>query len=228
MVLKSNNYLITICYRLLLLLILFSSRVSYGDPFELGMASLKSGDFAEAFCLWRPLAMEGHVEAAFHLGWLYANGNGLRVNIDKAIYWWKRAAAHDHSEAMFALALAYTNGEGIKKDHRQAFEWYRKAANSGHGDAREIVKSKLLKPETKLLDQLKEVIQEDWLGELRIVKADKVNLRSGPGLDHRIVKSVQAGTKLIAIDHHGKWYRTIDPGDLSQAWIADWLTTLSD
>ncbi|MES9831259.1 MAG: SH3 domain-containing protein [Candidatus Thiodiazotropha sp. DIVDIV] len=172
--------------------------------------------------------MQGHVEAAFHLGWLYANGNGLRVNIDKAIYWWKRAAAQGHREAMFALALAYTNGEGVKKDHRQAFEWYRKAASNGHGDAREIIKSKLLKPESELLDQLKEVIQEDWLGELRVVKADKVNLRSGPGLDRPIVRTVQAGTKLIVIDHQGKWHRIIDPGDLSQAWIADWLTMLSN
>lgn len=35
------------------------------------MDSLNAGDFAEAFCIWRPLAMQGHVEAAYHLGWLY-------------------------------------------------------------------------------------------------------------------------------------------------------------
>ncbi|MCG8100183.1 MAG: sel1 repeat family protein [Candidatus Thiodiazotropha taylori] len=79
------------------------------------MSSLNDGDFAEAFCLWRPLAMQGHVEAAYHLGWLYANGNGLRVDIDKAVYWWKRSAAQGHNEAMFALALAYTNEKVSKR-----------------------------------------------------------------------------------------------------------------
>ncbi|MCG7964934.1 MAG: sel1 repeat family protein, partial [Candidatus Thiodiazotropha taylori] len=144
------------------------------------MSSLNDGDFAEAFCLWRPLAMQGHVEAAYHLGWLYANGNGLRVDIDKAVYWWKRSAAQGHNEAMFALALAYTNGKGIKKNHQEAFKWYRTAAERGHADAREIIKSKLLKPEKVLINQLKTVLQSDWLSERRVVEADVVNLRAGP------------------------------------------------
>ena len=192
------------------------------------MESLKAGDFAEAFCLWRPLAMQGHVEAAFHLGWLYANGNGLRVDINKAIYWWKRSAGKGHRDAMFALALAYTNGEGIKKDNREALEWYRNAASHGHGDAREIIKLKLINPEKEILVQLKEMLREPWLGERRVVTAEKVNLRAGPGLDHPVVKRVTAGESLIAIDHQGKWYRVIDPEDLSHAWIAEWLTELND
>ncbi|MEW8077489.1 MAG: hypothetical protein AB2754_03245 [Candidatus Thiodiazotropha endolucinida] len=53
---------------LFLILILTFARQLRGDPFELGMTSLKAGDYAEAFCLWRPLAMQGDSEAAYHLG----------------------------------------------------------------------------------------------------------------------------------------------------------------
>jgi hypothetical protein len=189
---------------------------------------LKDGDFAEAFCLWRPLAMQGHVEASYHLGWLYANGNGLRVDIDKAIYWWQRSAFQGHADAMFALALAYTNGEGIKKDHHEAFKWYRKAAENGHGDAREIIKAKLLNPEKVLREQLRTVLSADWLSEQRQVQGDLVNLRGGPGKDYPVVRRVSAGAQLLVVDRRGKWLLTIDPNDLSQAWIAEWLTKLSD
>ena len=46
------------------------------------------GDYAEAYCLWRPLAEQGYAEAQYHLGWLYANGNGLAVDIDRALGFW--------------------------------------------------------------------------------------------------------------------------------------------
>ncbi len=81
-------YLInTISKVLFLFLFLMQSARAGEDAFQMGMASMKAGDYAEAYCLWRPLAMRGHTEAAFHLGWLYANGNGLRVNVPKAVYW---------------------------------------------------------------------------------------------------------------------------------------------
>jgi hypothetical protein len=41
-----------------------------GDPFELDMESFQGGDYAEAFCPRRLLAMQGDSEAAYHLGWL--------------------------------------------------------------------------------------------------------------------------------------------------------------
>ncbi|MBL3588487.1 MAG: hypothetical protein JMN24_01670, partial [gamma proteobacterium endosymbiont of Lamellibrachia anaximandri] len=63
-----------------LFVILLYSNVSQADRFDLGLIALQRGDFAEAFCIWNPLAVEGHKDAAYNLGWLYANGNGLRVD----------------------------------------------------------------------------------------------------------------------------------------------------
>ncbi|MEW8507071.1 MAG: SH3 domain-containing protein [Candidatus Thiodiazotropha sp.] len=187
------------------------------------MESLQAGDYAEAFCLWRPLAMQGNSEAAFHLGWLYANGNGLRVDIRKAVYWWKRAADQGHRDAMFALALAYTNGDGIGKDSEQAIDWYLRSAFLGHEDAREIIRMKLRDSEPLLLSRIDELLQEPWLGDRVTVSKERVNLRSGPSVDSVVLKQLGMGQSLIVIDRRGDWYRILDPEDSGLAWIASWL-----
>ena len=207
---------------LLVILIVFSQQ-SHGDAFEMGMASLKAGDFAEAYCLWRPLAMRGHVEAAFHLGWLYANGNGLRVDIPKAVYWWGQAAKHGHKDAMFALALAYTNGEGIKKDDQEATRWYVKAAQNGHDDAREILKLKIRDRADEIQPYLSDLLKQPWVGEEIEIGAGEVNLRGGPGIDQPLVGKGVQGERYIAVHHVGKWYQIIKQENLSYAWVADWL-----
>lgn len=200
------------------------SHSARGDQFEMGMESLKAGDFAEAYCLWRPLAMRGHVEAAFHLGWLYANGNGLRVDITKAIYWWGQAANKGHSDAMFALALAYTQGEGIEQDEDQAIYWYQKAARSGHEDAREILKSKIRGRSKEILAYLPELLKEDWAGLKVEISVTQANLRAGPGVDQPLAGKARQGERFIAIQQTGKWYQIVKPDDLSYAWVAEWLT----
>ncbi|MEW8026803.1 MAG: SH3 domain-containing protein [Candidatus Thiodiazotropha sp.] len=188
------------------------------------MESLRAGDYAEAFCLWRPLAMQGDSEAAYYLGWLYANGNGLRVDISKAVYWWKQSAASGHRDAMFALALAFTDGEGIGKDKEKAIDWYLRSAVRGHEDAREIVKAKLRNGERVILNRLNELLTEPWLGDRVAVARERVNLRSGPSVDRAVVKQVYMGQSLIAIDRRGDWYWIVDPEDSSLGWIAAWLT----
>lgn len=188
------------------------------------MEALKAGDFAEAYCLWRPLAMRGHVEAAYHLGWLYANGNGLRVNLPKAVYWWRQAANKRHTDAMFALALAYTQGEGIDKDEAQAMHWYLMAAQSGHEDAREIIKSKIRSGSKEVLAYLPTLLQEDWVGQAVEISVEQANLRAGPGIDKPLAGKARQGDRFIAIQRKGQWFQVIKPDDLSYAWIAERLT----
>jgi TPR repeat protein len=220
----NNINLISMRYGFILILFIAYSNTARSDQFEMGMASLKAGDFAEAYCLWRPLAMQGHIEAAFHLGWLYANGNGLRVNIPKAVYWWTRAANKGHPDAMFALALAYSQGEGIEKDDEQAMHWYLKAARSGHEDAREILKSKIRTQSKEVLPYLSALLKEKWSGDEVEVSVARANLRAGPGIDQPLAGRALQGERFIAIQEKGKWYQVIKADDLSYAWIAEWLT----
>jgi uncharacterized protein YgiM (DUF1202 family) len=213
----------TISKRLFLIYFLIYSPLLLSDPFKMGMEAMEAGDFAEAYCLWRPLAMQGHTEASFHLGWLFANGNGLRVNVPKAVYWWGQSANRGHSEAMFALALAYTHGEGIKRDDEEAMRWYMKAAEQGHEDAREILKAKVREQDNAVKPYLQALLSEAWLGRRVVIKSQQVNLRKGPGTHFGIHKQVQQGKQFLAVGKEGQWLQIIDPHDASFAWVADWL-----
>jgi uncharacterized protein YgiM (DUF1202 family) len=223
---KRTEYLIK-TIRKLLYLLFFAACVSHaqsGDPLSMGMAAMKAGDYAEAYCLWRPLAMRGDSEAAYHLGWLYANGNGLRVDIPKAIYWWGQAANRQHKEAMFALALAYTNGEKIKRDEDEAIRWFLKAANSGHEEAREILIKKIREQDRSVVPYLAEILKQAWAGFEVEISAEKVNLRQGPGIDKPTLGQGLQGERLFVVHQQGKWLQAIRPGSLESVWVAAWLT----
>ena len=211
-----------------LLLCLWASLLVHdatAGPFERGMEFMERGDFAEAFCLWRPLAGRGHAEAAYHLGWLYANGNGLKVDIDQAVHWWSEAAARGHIEAQFALGLTYTTGEGIKADADKALDWYLRAADGGHEDAREMVRTKVVAGTPEVKARLSEVIAKPWLGRPVRVVADGVNLRAGPGTGYKMVGKVNKGSLLKVIGEQDKWLRVLGSDDQGALrWIAGWLT----
>jgi hypothetical protein len=192
--------------------------------FEQGLKALEAGDFAEAYCLWRPLAEQGDADAAYHLGWLYANGNGLRVDVKTAIRWWREAAERGHMDAMFALGMAYTTGEDIEQDESEALRWYLAAADAGNEDARDMIRTKVRADSRQTRGQLAELIQRPWLGKPIKITVDKANLRSGPGTGRKLLGTVTLDTPLIAIHQRNGWYQVIDPRDLSYAWLASWLT----
>ena len=207
----------------IILLMLLTWGVCAGQ-FEQGLEASKEGNYAEAYCLWRPLAEQGNADAAYHLGWLYANGNGLKVDVKTAIRWWEKAAAQGHMDAMFALGMAYTTGEGIEQDEDEALRWYLAAADAGSEDARDMIRTQLLSGSRDLRARLAEIIQRPWLGKPVRVTADKANLRSGPATARKLVGTVTLGTRLVAINQSNGWYQVIDPKDLRSSWLASWLT----
>ncbi|KAL0240784.1 hypothetical protein GEMRC1_006020 [Eukaryota sp. GEM-RC1] len=89
------------------------------------------------------LAFEGYQEAAgrgdakamVYLGDCYYNGEGIREDHSKAVYWYKKAAKLGDSDAMNILGDCYYNGEGVREDHSKAVHWYKNAANLGDSDA---------------------------------------------------------------------------------------------
>ena len=48
-----------------------------------------------------------------------------------------------------------------------------------------------------------------------------VNLRGGPGTDHEIVRTIQAGTELQVVAETDRWFSVIHEGE--QLWMANWL-----
>ncbi len=188
--------------------------------FKKGLAHMENGDYAMAFCLWEPLARLGHSDAQYHLGWLYANGNGLNVDVERAVYWWQQAANNGYLDAQFAIGLAYTTGEGIKVNSDEAFKWFFKAAGSGHEDARDIVKRLVLESGQNYFKLYPELKKIDWLRQTVEVTGDAVNLRSGPGTSFKIVQKAEKGDVLVKIAQQENWYEVIiDEASDQTAWI---------
>lgn len=176
--------------------------------FEEGMAALLQGNFAEAYCHWKPLAARGHAESQYHLGWLYANGNGLRVDMREAMAWWKAAADQGHADAAFALGLAYITGEGIERDMTKAAHWLYQAASAGHADAREALLR--LAGDTTLEDLfliVPDLKDEPWFGWDAEVLGNRINVRAGPGTSHRIVGTLTRGERVRVLGRRGDWLR---------------------
>jgi hypothetical protein len=190
-----------------------------GDDFQRGMLALQRGDYAEAYCLLKPLAEQGDVESQYNIGWLYANGNGMRVDMNKAIEWWKRAATKGYVDAEFALGLAYTTGDGIKADKEEAVKWYLKAGTKGNGEAQDILRSMLAAQDEAVLAHITELAGQEWLGVRRKLKGDDVNCRAKPDIKGEVIATLEREAEVVELDRQEKWVQVLLPGTLAVGWI---------
>lgn len=64
----------------------------------------------QPFARLTALAARGNVDAVLQLGKLYANGEGVIVNMAEAAKWFEKAARQGNSEAQFLYATALLEG----------------------------------------------------------------------------------------------------------------------
>ena len=83
----------------------------------------------------RSAAEGGDAAAAFRLGVMYANGQGVPFDRAQAIAWTQKAADKGYAPAQAALGGAYLRGDGVSQDFDQALTWLRKAADQDNADA---------------------------------------------------------------------------------------------
>jgi len=83
---------------------------------------LDSSEYNKEAAEWyRKAAEQGNAAGEYALGHLYATGEGVEKNEEKAVYWFKRAAAKNYLFAVETLAQAYRKGElGLPIDPDQA------------------------------------------------------------------------------------------------------------
>lgn len=190
--------------------------------FEQGMNAMLEGNFAEAYCLWKPLAQRGHAEAQYNLGWLYANGNGMNVDPELAMHWWKAAADQGHADAQFAIGLSLTTGEGGDRDLEQATGWFIRAARQGHRDARDILGRLNLDPGFDLVTHHPELIDESWFGWSGRVNGQRINVREAPNTQSAIVAKLESDMPVRVLGRSGDWLQVVlsdEAGSDRLAWI---------
>ncbi len=189
--------------------------------------AMQRGDYAEAYCMLRPLANRGNTESEYTLGWMYFNGYGLSVDEARAILWWTKAADQGHAEASFAIAMAYLAGEGVDKDEGTALEWLLRAAKHGQEDAAYIIRSRVALGSKAAKAFVKELIRTNSsiLNERLWVRVGKANVRSGPAKGHKLLVTLKKNDPLIELNRRGKWLQIGIPGTETLGWIYNSLVT---
>jgi TPR repeat protein len=102
-------------------------------PLEEIDAANRTGDYAIALRLLRPLAELGNAAAQDRLGLMYEAGSGVPKDYVQAHNWYSKAAEQGGGEAQDTLAIAdaqhnvgrfYEIGRGVPRNYVQAYKWY--------------------------------------------------------------------------------------------------------
>jgi len=80
-------------------------------------------------------AYSGVPEAQHDLGVFYAEGNVVKQDYDRSVYWLNKAALNGVANANYNLAVMYQQGIGVKKDFAEALKYYEYAVELGHPEA---------------------------------------------------------------------------------------------
>jgi tetratricopeptide (TPR) repeat protein len=73
------------------------------------------------------------------LGVLYADGNGVARDYNRAREWYEKAAAAGSVDAMYYLIELYENGRGVARDYDKARKWYEKAITRSDPSAGNLI-----------------------------------------------------------------------------------------
>ncbi len=208
-----------------LLLMCLAPASAMTEDFDAALAAARRGDFAEAYCVWKPLAEAGHAASQYHLGWMYANGEGLKVNEKLAVSWWRAAADQGHTEAQSRLGMAYLYGEGVKEDHGKALRWFVAVARKGDEDAQALLRRLAADGDEAAMSLVTRLLIDgrEILGNGRRIRVDKANVRSGPGKQFKVVTVVSRGTELVEFQRSGAWVQIGLAGTPSLVWVHDTL-----
>lgn len=192
----------------LLLLSLDVSAKELDDAVE----AMRAGDFAEAYCIMRPLAEAGDADAQYNIGWMYLNGYGLRSNDNLALQWWQKASEQGNSDASLSIGMLYSLGEGnVAKNLDKAIDYYLLAAADGQEDAITILQSMMLRNDAEMRSRLHAILAQyaSLFGEKYLVKANKLNARSEPSTESKVVAMLVKGQAVLELHRQDAWSQVV-------------------
>lgn len=102
---------------------------------ERAQAGARTQEYRAAAWWYRKAAMAGHTSSQHNIGFLYAQGLGVRQDHEKAAYWFHLAAEKAYPPSEYNLGKAYMEGLGVTEDHAVANRWLQAAAQHGYAAA---------------------------------------------------------------------------------------------
>lgn len=103
--------------------------------YDEALVAKDNGDYANAFKLLRPLAVQGDARSQFQLSLLLAHGQGVPRDLKESLKWLRLAATRGDASAQSNLGAAYSRGVGVPRDDIHAVVWFTIAATSGSKEA---------------------------------------------------------------------------------------------
>ena len=86
----------------------------------------------EATCWFERSARAGYSLAATSTGRAYEQGNGVPVDVTRAISWYEKAIEMDNSGGAYLLGKLYDEGELVPRDEVRALTYFKQAARMGN------------------------------------------------------------------------------------------------
>lgn len=193
---------------------------------EKALSFMREGNYAIAYCIWKPMSDADNATAQFNLGWMYHNGYGLAIDNIKARGLWQKAALQGHTEASFTLGLLLYHGdESVRPDIPAASTFFQVAAMQGHSDARNMLAYLLKQNPAQMASITSKWGTEQWklVGKSVRIKVQKANTRSKPSVKSAVLYVLDNNTRIVAISRNKRWVQVYIPGKERLAWVFDSL-----
>lgn len=97
-------------------------------------------EYTDSFKLYIKCAELGCKNVYNVLGWMHAEGKGVKENPEKGVEYFEKAAEAGDRNGEFNLACCYLNGIGVPANRKKAKYWLEKSASQGYQDAIDILK----------------------------------------------------------------------------------------
>jgi len=197
---------------LLIAVLLFLSFDACTKELDDAVDAMRAGNFAEAYCIMRPLAEAGDADAQYNIGWMYLNGYGLRTNAILALQWWEKASAQGNSDASLSIGMLYSLGEGdVGKDLNKAIDYYLLAVGDGQEDAVTILQSMMLRNDKEIRGRMHSIVAQHGplFGDKYQVKANKLNARSEPSIDSKVIAMLVKGQAVLELQRQRAWSQVV-------------------
>ena len=112
------------------------------DFFQRGYSAYQLKNYADAMSLYSRGSDEGNTDCMYSMGYLYAEGLGVKPDYRLAQIWYQKSADHGKSVALYSIGLLYLGGgAGIPRDCATARQWFEKAAAKGVSSAFDWLKA---------------------------------------------------------------------------------------
>lgn len=92
-------------------------------------------DYATAQAKYEEAAADGNADAMYHLGVMYAEGQGVKQDYAKAAQLLQQAAAQDQDDAQLMLGMFHIYGDGVPQDPAKGAALIKAAAENRNDTA---------------------------------------------------------------------------------------------